>query len=811
MNPLSPVLPPLRSSGRSLRITSAASLAAVVAALPLAVAAPSALTPVAAAQTAVSQEGTQGASQPAAVSQGSFSWGIKQSFRNYLTGPIAGGHWTLDGVGFSGTSNGEDGSFDFTVDPSSAAVQGDDADLPLQGSVSLVGHGGLINVTLSNMVLQVRGGQAQLIADGRYLAAGADAVVSMAGGPPAFTASPVATFALDETLTQAGGAEGAATLAGESWIHENLNQALLGNYGEGKNDGDRFSLNLSTVPAAGTNTVDESVTVARSAGQPETTAAAATKEATTAAAPAAQNQAQNQAQTQTQTQPSADTATCGQVTSASAGWGIKQSFRSYLNGPIAMGGWDLDGVGFSGEPRGSGQFDFTGDPASAQLSGQDADIPLAGSIHMNGHFGALDITLSNMSVKVRGTRAQFIADYRSSTVSSFSPGAAATGADTGSQVAIAEFTLDQPIAATGAGTVNLSGPGYITAEGNTAFGGNYGEGNNEADPLNVTLQTDGGDCDATGLGELAAASPATGGTGGAAGTGTGTGAAASGSGTPELALTAGAVSTAGAAGSADTTCDAKDDTANRVVDARMGWGVRESFRSYISGSIANGGWTTGGETVYSDGAFVFSGKEGTVSVKDDKVTHGVLSFAGTVNFTGHDGVLDTTVANPEIRLSGSTGTLVADVISNDTDGNPHDYGRIEVGSLAVSQAGVSEGILDGNASVTLTQDGSSAMGAFYEAGSQMDPLTFRAALADGCDGDADGLGDMPADEGGVPRGAQADEGDGGVTIRDTSDGGDENALVSFVTTPSSAIPSAIALIAVAVAAWFGVRLRRSGE
>lgn len=810
MNPLSPVLPPLRSSGRSLRIASSASLVAVVAALPLAVAAPSALTPAAAAQTSVAQQGTQGDSQPAAVSQGSFSWGIKQSFRNYLTGPIAGGHWTLDGVGFSGTSNGEDGSFDFTVDPSSAAVQGDDADLPLRGSVSLVGHGGLINVTLSNLVLQVRGGQAQLIADGRYLAADADAVVSMAGGPPAFTASPVATFALDETLSQAGGAEGTATLAGDSWIHENLNQALLGNYGEGKNDGDRFSLNLSTVPAAGSNTVDDSVTVARSAGQPETAAAAAT-EAATATAPAAQTQAQTRSQTQTQ--PSGDTATCGQVTSASAGWGIKQSFRSYLNGPIAMGGWDLDGVGFSGEPRGTGQFDFTGDPASAQLSGQDADIPLAGSIHMNGHFGALDITLSNMSVKVRGTRAQFIADYRSSTVSSFSPGAAVTGADTGSQVAIAEFTLDQPIAATGAGTVNLTGPGYITAEGNTAFGGNYGEGNNEADPLNVTLQTDGSDCATTGLGELAAASPATGGTGGT-GAASGAGAAASGSGAPDLALTAGAASTAGAAGSADTTCDAKDDTANRVVDARMGWGVRESFRSYISGSIANGGWTTGGETVYSDGAFVFSGNEGTVSVEDDQVNDGVLSFAGSVNFTGHDGVLDTTVANPEIRLSGSTGTLVADVTSNDTDGNPHDYGRIEVGSLSVSQAGVSEGILDGNASVTLTQDGSSAMGSFYEAGSQMDPLTFRAALADGCDGDADGLGDMPEDEDGVPEGAQADDGDGEVTIRDTSDDGDDddqNALVSFVTTPSSAIPSAIALIAVAVAAWFGVRLRRSGE
>ncbi|MGO1950205.1 MAG: HtaA domain-containing protein [Mycobacteriaceae bacterium] len=807
-SPFPAVPAPVRHS-RPLRIASAA---VVVATLPLV---GTAIVPNTPLPAAVAAPGQEAAGQASTVTQGTLSWGIKQSFRNYLTGPIAGGHWNLNGIDYTGGKNAEDGAFQFAADPASSRVEGDNADLPMGGEMTLVGHAGLINVTLSNIVMQIRGNKAQLIADGRYLGADVDAAVSMAGGPPAFTGEPVATFNLDETLTQAGAASGAATITGDSWIHENLNQALLGSYGEGKNDGDRFSLSLSTAPG-GNQGVEQGVQIARSAGQPDTSAepaAPATRQAP------ARNPQQNTSQNQV---PATDVAQCGEVTAANVGWGIKESFRSYLNGPIAMGGWDLNGVGFSGDPRGQGSFDFTGAPSSVTISGQDADIPLGGSINMNGHFGALDITLSNMSVKVRGTTAQFIADYRSSTVSSFTPGAEVTGADTGSQVPIAEFTLDQPISAAAAesGSIALSGPGFITAEGNTAFGGNYGEGNNEADPLDVTLETTGGDCGAGsggGLSRIESAAPASGGTGGAGGAG-----AASGSGTPDLTVSAPRVT--GTARDSDTTCEAEDGE-NGVTDARMGWGIKESFRSYIRGSIANGDWTTGDGAVYSDGAFVFAGSDGKVALDGDDVQDGAVSFTGSVNFTGHDGILDTTVANPEIEVSGSTGTLVADVTSNDTEGNPHDYGRISVADLSFSESSVTDGVLDAAASATLTQDGSSAMGDFYEAGAEMDPLTLKAALSDGCDGEGAGLDDMPEDESDRDRPDRDDdaEGDGEVTVRGSDDDADTsadpgdsdddgNALVSFVTNPASAIPSGIALIAVIVAAWLGIRLRRgNGE
>lgn len=40
-------------------------------------------------------------------------------------------------------------------------------------------------------------------------------------------------------------------------------------------------------------------------------------------------------------------------------WGLKQSFRSYIKGNIARGGWGANGIGFKGDETGDGAFVFT--------------------------------------------------------------------------------------------------------------------------------------------------------------------------------------------------------------------------------------------------------------------------------------------------------------------------------------------------------------------------------------------------------------------------------------------------------------------
>lgn len=797
-------------STRSLRLAWAAALTA---ALPLV---GIATVPATVLPAAVADDN----SQCQAVSSATMDWGIKQSFRNYLTGPIAAGGWDLNGVTYNGSAkNAEDGAFHFTADAAKAAVQGDDADLPLKGTMTLTGHGGIINVTLSHFTLQVRADRAQLLADARYIGTDPEAIVGSISGQPAFTQKPVATFSLQNTLGRSGSGDGTTTLTGQSWIHENLNKALLGSYGEGKNDGDPVKITVKT-SGAGDCAVDSSAVMDTSAGQTDATSA----ESTPASTPAAPAQEVTRPAAQ-QTTPAAggttDGTTCDAVTGASVGWGLKQSFRSYLTGPIAMGSWNLNGVDFSGSEGGAdGQFQFAADPSAVKVSGTDADIPLQGSMNLTGHFGALDITYSNMKVKVRGATAQFIADYTSTTVSSFTPGATVTGADTGTQVPIAQFELSSPITenAANSGTVNLSGPGYITEDGNRSLGGNYGEGNNEADPINVTLNTSGEGCGigtGGGLDDITSAGQATSG---------GTGAAAEGTGTPDLGMSprvSGTASTSGAnsAGESDTTCTAENGD-RKVAETRMGWGIKDSFRAYIRGSIAKGDWTTTGGAVYSEGNFVFSGAgdaAGTVTAADGGVTAGTLKFGGSVLFTGHEGVLRTVISDPEIRINGSTGTLVANVESNDTAGNPNDFGRVVIADLAVAEATVADGILDGSASATLSAEGSDALAGYYAAGESLDPVSFRAALSDDCDGDsAATLGDKPEDESDKDDGKDDARGNGKVNVTDAaaesgSDDDEGTGLTAFVKDPSSMVPSVIAVIAAAVAGIMAVRLRRTNK
>ncbi len=82
-----------------------------------------------------------------------------------------------------------------------------------------------------------------------------------------------------------------------------------------------------------------------------------------------------------------------------------------------------------------------------------------------------------------------------------------------------------------------------------------------------------------------------------------------------------------------------------ISDATMTWGVRESFRSYISGSIANGSWEATDGASYETPNFIFSGGSGTAEQGQAEV-----NFKGKIHFTGHEGVLDLTLANPKVEL-----------------------------------------------------------------------------------------------------------------------------------------------------------------
>lgn len=165
--------------------------------------------------------------------------------------------------------------------------------------------------------------------------------------------------------------------------------------------------------------------------------------------------------------------------------------------------------------------------------------------------------------------------------------------------------------------------------------------------------------------------------------------------------------------------------ARSISDATLNWGVKSSFRTYISGGIANGSWNLSGVT-YSGGQFGWSNGSGSYNAVDDK---GVARFPGSVSFTGHSGVLNLVLSNVAVKVTGpNSATIVADVHSTDMGGAASDHSGIAFASVALSGGASGSRVTATEAPVTLTAAGATAFAGFYEAGTALDPVSFSLPL-----------------------------------------------------------------------------------
>ncbi len=165
-----------------------------------------------------------------------------------------------------------------------------------------------------------------------------------------------------------------------------------------------------------------------------------------------------------------------------------------------------------------------------------------------------------------------------------------------------------------------------------------------------------------------------------------------------------------------------------VTGATITWGFKESFRAYINSSIANGTWTVADGATYTTPNFGFSRGTGTLAGG-----RGTVSFPGSIEFSGHGGILDTTVANPALRFDGSrSATLLLDVKGTTQQGAPIDEKHVEFATIDLSHADAGAGhfALDA-AAVTLTSAGATAFGT-YPRGAALDPITASFAVPEAC-------------------------------------------------------------------------------
>jgi hypothetical protein len=134
------------------------------------------------------------------------------------------------------------------------------------------------------------------------------------------------------------------------------------------------------------------------------------------------------------------------------------------------------------------------------------------------------------------------------------------------------------------------------------------------------------------------------------------------------------------------------------------WGVKASFLGYVSGSGGSVALTE--PAIYRDGVFGFPRT-------DSGEIEGTLSFAGSVRFVAHGGLLDVRLDSPSVTVGDTASLSVVTPIG----GGPE---RIVIADLHASEASVATGELVWLAK--LSANGALLFESTYPEGTELDPL-----------------------------------------------------------------------------------------
>lgn len=164
------------------------------------------------------------------------------------------------------------------------------------------------------------------------------------------------------------------------------------------------------------------------------------------------------------------------------------------------------------------------------------------------------------------------------------------------------------------------------------------------------------------------------------------------------------------------------------------WGLKASFRSYMVSPGAGGTVVAseGATQAASNGVFTFPADSGS---KDGSAA--AIDTQGKVRFEGHEGILDVTLSDVRVNITGTTGTLVVDAVSRQyspgatTPGTPVTYDDVVFANLdlsGVTPTSTASQYVASAIPATLTSAGVPILAGFYPAGTALDPVTVSMAL-----------------------------------------------------------------------------------
>ena len=666
------------------------------------------------------------------------NWGLKKSFRSYINGPFSQGSQELTGV----TTN-EDGSYHFTS--AEGTVANGEYSVTFTGSsIHYTAHHGLLEVIISDLSVTIKDGVGTVRANVQSRPYNGnttpnDLVETKNMTIGTFNASGLKVEGNTITLPSVDEENGTRVK-----LSEEATGAFAGFYKAGQElDALGFSATIVTkeapAPSPEPSTEPSAEPTAAPTAEPSNEPSSApTSEAPkptepTSAAPSAVPTSAAPSSPAATTEPKREEKVTGNVVeSGTLSWDIRESFLKYLTS-FAHGSVNVEGM----EKTAAGGFKYTQASGVYNPETKTGQINFAGTAEFTGHNGQLKSTIKNMRLVVVNGKGTLVADVDALTRDGKS--VSKTG------LAIAEVDLSGASVKDGVFSAQNAAVA-LTAEGSDVlFAGQYRGADNAMAPLSFSVklseQTAENTVEVPRVSENKSSDNkgSENGSSDNSSSNSSGNSGANGSGSNGSAGTSGSVSNGGSSSNgsvsnnpAQPVCvpvtrtrevqeqGASDGT---IKSANLGWGVRDSFRNYVRGGIANGSWELNG-TSYSSDAFNWS--NGTGTFKGGK---GSISFSGSVRFTGHHGILDTTIANPRLEINGNSGTLYATMNSNDPSGKATNYG--EVALLKVDLSGLqssADAVSVNGAATTLTAEGAKAFAGFYDAGKDMAPLSFSAAI-----------------------------------------------------------------------------------
>ena len=666
------------------------------------------------------------------------NWGLKKSFRSYINGAFSQGSQELTGV----TTN-EDGSYHFTS--AEGTVANGEYSVTFTGSsIHYTAHHGLLEVIISDLSVTIKDGVGTVRANVQSRPYNGnttpnDLVETKNMTLGTFNASGLKVEGNTITLPSVDEENGTRVK-----LSEEATGAFAGFYKAGQElDALGFSATIVTkeapAPSPEPSTEPSAEPTAAPTAEPSSEPSSApTSEAPkpaepTSAAPSAAPTSAAPSSPAATTEPKREEKVTGNVVeSGTLSWDIRESFLKYLTG-FAHGSVNVEGM----EKTAAGGFKYTQASGVYNPETKTGQINFAGTAEFTGHNGQLKSTIKNMRLVVVNGKGTLVADVDALTRDGKS--VSKTG------LAIAEVDLSGASVKDGVFSAQNAAVALTDEGSNVLFAGQYRGADNAMAPLSFSVklseQTAENTVEVPRISENKS-SDNKGSENGSSDNGSSNSSdnsGANGSGSNGAAGTSGSVSNGGSSSNgsvsnnpAQPVCvpvtrtrevqeqGASDGT---IKSANLGWGVRDSFRNYVRGGIANGSWELNG-TSYSSDAFNWS--NGTGTFKGGK---GSISFSGSVRFTGHHGILDTTIANPRLEINGNSGTLYATMNSNDPSGKATNYG--EVALLKVDLSGLqssADAVSVNGAATTLTAEGAKAFAGFYDAGKDMAPLSFSAAI-----------------------------------------------------------------------------------